>query len=197
MDRICDFCLQAACSWNLNSKTLGFPATQQAGEKTSNFTVGHAWKAGGHPCFNPRPAVLVELGSLKTDSQPLSAHLYNGAGVEPLAPCSQSSRAPRLGWNLSFLIRCITLILWCFVLVSSSANGTNKSNCFIGLWQALNKTAWKVPTSEICVSMPWDLRGGNNNRPMFAPRSIYWLFPVHQPSGLPSFSLLQAFRSDY
>lgn len=33
-----------------------------------------------------------------------------GLGWEQLAPSSQSSRAPWLGWKLSFLISCITLV---------------------------------------------------------------------------------------
>lgn len=84
----------------LSRKTLGFPSTREGGEKTTSSTVGRARKAGGHLCFNPRPAVLVNFDSLQNGSQPLSAHPHNGAGVGA-SGSSPSSTAPWLGWNLS------------------------------------------------------------------------------------------------
>lgn len=114
MDRSCDLSFQAACSWKLNSKTLGFPAIQEGREKTASSIVGHAWKADGHLCVSPRPAVLVELGSLKPGSQLLFAHLYNGAGMGTAGSLLSRALEPRgLGGRSAFLL---AVSPWYFVL---------------------------------------------------------------------------------
>lgn len=85
-------------------------------------------------------------------------------------PPLKSSRAPWLGWKISFLISCITLVLC--ASVSSSANAANKSNCLTGRWQALGQTVRVKCLLPSVSRWPRDLRGGNNNHPMLQEENL-------------------------
>lgn len=153
----------AACSWELSSKTLGFPATWKGREETTSSTVDHAWKACGHHCLNLRPALLMELGL--QCSRSLFAHLYNGGamGTAAFPPLRALDPMAWDGISTLPLIGCIALgkSFNLFVPQSPLLQGGvfKKNTCLLGLWQGLSKTM-HVKCPSRWLHHP---QGGNNH----------------------------------
>lgn len=132
----------------------------------------HAQKTGGHLCFNPRPAVGVEVGSLQTGSWPLFAHLHaqwSWDGSIWLPPLRALEPHGLGGISALFLISCFALrkSLNLSVLRFHLCKWANKSSCLIGLGETVHR---KCPFPSVS-RWPRDLRGGNSNHPCYS-RSI-------------------------